>query len=328
VDRDARLPLALDRSLPLPVGVQIRGQIEYGVTTGDIPRGTRLPSVRELAGALEVSVATVAQAYRELGEQGLLESRPGLGTFVVDRPAPAEETESVLALRRAVDALFAGAERLGFSRAAAAEAVVLRAGQARPKQGLRVLFVGIHDEASQAYSAAIRGALQAEDAVGWTTFGRLDRSGRPPAGVDAYLTIANRASRLKELVAGAAPVVGLTFIPSRETRTQLAQLRGGARVAAVTDVPEFLPSLRRNVGRFAPHVDEVVGALAGAAGLQRVLRSCDAIVYGTGSGAVLSKVPPDVDAFEFRFEPDAHAIAALLPTLERVRSGRAHEEAP
>ncbi len=51
----------LDRSLPIPVGVQLRGQIEYGVACGDIARGGQLPSVRELSSALGVAPATVSQ---------------------------------------------------------------------------------------------------------------------------------------------------------------------------------------------------------------------------------------------------------------------------
>ncbi len=320
---DPMLALSLDRSLPLPVGVQLRGQIEYGITTGEIARGTRLPSVRDLAAALRLSPATVSQVYKGLREHGLLESRPGRGTFVVQRLPPAQEAESVVALRRAVDGLLTAAERLGFSRAAVAEAVALRAGRASaPERGLRVLFVGVYEGASEGYAASIRSALRSADAIEWTTFDRLRRSGREPLGADAYLTLANREGELRELVGKGRPVVGLTFIPSRETRTRLAQLSADARVAAVTNVPEFLPTLQRNVTRYAPHVGSVRGGLAGAADLRRLLRWCTAVVYGTGTAAVLERVPHDADAFEFRFEPEAHTISSLLlPTLEAVRRG-------
>ncbi|MEJ2666569.1 MAG: GntR family transcriptional regulator [Deinococcales bacterium] len=304
--------------------------MEYGIATGEIPRGTRLPSVRELAGALGSSPATVAQVYKELGEQGLVESRRGHGTFVPERLPPSEGLESMVALRRAVDALFESAEQLGVSRAAAAEAVALRASQpVRAAAGLRLLFVGVYDDASEGYAAAIRGALSADDAIEWTTFERLRRTARPPHGIDVFLTIANREAELRRLVGGAAPVVSLTFIPSRETRTRLAQLPADARVLAVSDVPQFLPTLQRAVARFAPHLADVAGGLSDSPGLEHQLRSCTTVVYGTGTTGVLGRVPPEVDAFEFRFEPDAHSIAALLlPTLESVRSGRAHEETP
>src|SRR5262245_55122963 len=44
--------LTVDRDLPVPLGVQLRGLIEYGITCGELAAGERLPSVRELAEAV------------------------------------------------------------------------------------------------------------------------------------------------------------------------------------------------------------------------------------------------------------------------------------
>ena len=51
--------------------------------------GTRLPTVRELAGQLGLATNTVARAYRELEVAGLLETRRRFGTFVA-RADPAD----------------------------------------------------------------------------------------------------------------------------------------------------------------------------------------------------------------------------------------------
>ncbi|KAA5610631.1 aminotransferase-like domain-containing protein [Rhodovastum atsumiense] len=53
------------------------------------PPGTRLPSVRELMRELRVSPVTVQQALERLRREGVLEARPGQGTFVAEIPAPA-----------------------------------------------------------------------------------------------------------------------------------------------------------------------------------------------------------------------------------------------
>ncbi|WP_285549165.1 PLP-dependent aminotransferase family protein [Actinoplanes regularis] len=50
--------------------------------------GTRLPSVRELTARHHASPVTVAEAIRVLVAQGLVEARPGKGTFVAARPEP------------------------------------------------------------------------------------------------------------------------------------------------------------------------------------------------------------------------------------------------
>ncbi|MCW2136132.1 PLP-dependent aminotransferase family protein [Actinoplanes cyaneus] len=58
-----------------------------GRVTGAAP-GTRLPSVRELTARHGASPVTVAEAIRVLVAQGLIEARPGKGTFVAARPEP------------------------------------------------------------------------------------------------------------------------------------------------------------------------------------------------------------------------------------------------
>ena len=78
------LSAALDRSLPIPLGVQLRGLIEYGIACGELPPGTRLPSVRELAGAGGLAPMTVATVYKEMQENGLIAARAGSGTFVAE----------------------------------------------------------------------------------------------------------------------------------------------------------------------------------------------------------------------------------------------------
>ena len=74
----------VDRDLPVPLGVQLRGLIEYGIACGELSIGERLPSVRELADAIGVAPMTVSQVYRDLKKAGLIEARSGSGTFVAD----------------------------------------------------------------------------------------------------------------------------------------------------------------------------------------------------------------------------------------------------
>ena len=59
-------PFVIDRRLNVPLGVQLRGQMEYGIAGGELPRGSRLPSVRELSHDLGLAHMTVAQVYKEL----------------------------------------------------------------------------------------------------------------------------------------------------------------------------------------------------------------------------------------------------------------------
>lgn len=318
------LVLSLDRSLPIPVGVQLRGQIEYGVATGEIAPGTRLPSVRELAAALEMAPATVAQVYKELREAGLLCAQQGRGTFAPERLPPQPEAAALSALHQALEGYFAAASALGFSRAEAAEAATLRASQfPQEGHGLELAFVGIYPEATEAYAEAIRAQLPRHDRITALTFAELARDParlNGTAAPDLWVTLANREQALRALVGARAPVVSLTMIPATETRTRLAALPPETRLAAVASLPEFVPTLDRNVGRYAPHVAEVRPAPLDDPAIGELLEWCSALVYATGSEAVRAALPPALEAFEFRYEPEGRAISRfLLPLLESLR---------
>lgn len=74
--------LRVDLKAGRPLFDQLRTQVIEGVRAGALPPGTRLPTVRELAGQLGVAVNTVARAYRELETAAIVETRGRFGTFI------------------------------------------------------------------------------------------------------------------------------------------------------------------------------------------------------------------------------------------------------
>lgn len=74
---DGGLRIVIQESSSMPVYEQIRSQIEGHVRVGALAAGDRLPSVRQLAGDLRIAPGTVAKAYAELAERGIIDT--GLG---------------------------------------------------------------------------------------------------------------------------------------------------------------------------------------------------------------------------------------------------------
>ena len=68
------LRLVIRESSPTPVYEQIRAQIEGMVRVGALHDGDRLPSVRQLAGDLRIAPGTVAKAYAELADCGIIDT--------------------------------------------------------------------------------------------------------------------------------------------------------------------------------------------------------------------------------------------------------------
>lgn len=104
----------LDQSSSVPVYQQIVRRIKELCLRGVFKPGDKLPSVRELSVMVLANPNTVSKAYQELERQGIIETRPGIGTFVADyntgewhdhrrRQAVQQELESVV-----IDAIFAG----------------------------------------------------------------------------------------------------------------------------------------------------------------------------------------------------------------------------
>ncbi len=90
---------------PTPPYEQLRRQLVALIQDGVLVGGQRLPPLRQLASDLGLAVGTVARTYRELESAGLVESRRGRGTRIVDDP-PLRSAEEFV--RRATAS---GAER-------------------------------------------------------------------------------------------------------------------------------------------------------------------------------------------------------------------------
>ena len=81
---DAR-PLQIDHASNTPVYRQITDELRTRLVSGQLPPGTRLPPVRQLAADLTVHHNTVAQAYRQLAAEGWLSLKRGRGVQVIPR---------------------------------------------------------------------------------------------------------------------------------------------------------------------------------------------------------------------------------------------------
>lgn len=105
----------IDARSPIPLYVQIADRLRVAVATGEVRQGMPLPSVRQLASELRVNPATVVQAYRELEQAGIVESRQGAGTFVREVPEARREADRVREARKLVRGILNEASRLGVS---------------------------------------------------------------------------------------------------------------------------------------------------------------------------------------------------------------------
>ena len=72
----------LNSNSETPLYMQIVDQTKLAIAKGFLKNGDRFPSVRELSRQLLVNQATVSKAFKELDRQGIIETKPGIGTFI------------------------------------------------------------------------------------------------------------------------------------------------------------------------------------------------------------------------------------------------------
>lgn len=99
--------IAINYRDPRPIYEQIQAELRRLMLTGALPPGSRLPSVRELAGQLAINPNTIQRAYRELELDGYILSVAGKGSFVAQIDQLAEQQK-----KQAVDAFCTAEQRL------------------------------------------------------------------------------------------------------------------------------------------------------------------------------------------------------------------------
>lgn len=107
--------LRVDPTDATPLHAQLERDIRVAIATGRLRPGDKLPTVRQLAVDLRVNANTVAKVYAYLERSGAVETRRGVGTFVVGGNGDQQREASDAALRALALRTLADAARLGFS---------------------------------------------------------------------------------------------------------------------------------------------------------------------------------------------------------------------
>ncbi|AWI86051.1 GntR family transcriptional regulator (plasmid) [Alloyangia pacifica] len=309
-----RIAEAIDRESSVQVSVQLRGALEFGIASGELPAGARLPSVRVMAARLGISPVTVSTVYATLQEGGHLEGRVGSGTFVSAGAAVTCATQL-----RKLDELVAELIRVGKQCGFSADDLATRVStaQSRKRRALRMMMLGNFHDATEAYAAALRPRLAEGDEIVPGVLSEL--RGAPPQDIDLVVAPRTLLGAARELFPGVA-VYGLTLIPDEATRVSLASLPTEARVVGYSYFPEFVTIMKAGIRRFAPHVSDVSMAVRGEPGAEALIAEADVLVYATGTDYLRDNLRPGQTGFEYRHTPDNQSIRTeLLPAIEDHR---------
>lgn len=76
------MKVLISNSSDKPLYQQIKDQIIDAILKGELHEGDALPSIRNFANDIKVSVLTIRRVYDELEQEGFTTSQVGIGTFI------------------------------------------------------------------------------------------------------------------------------------------------------------------------------------------------------------------------------------------------------
>lgn len=95
--------IIISNSSNTPIYEQIKEQIKNKIVSNELKTGDLLPSIRNLAKDLRISVITTKNAYDELEREGYVETIPGKGTYVASKNVEIIKEEQMQKIEGLID---------------------------------------------------------------------------------------------------------------------------------------------------------------------------------------------------------------------------------
>lgn len=322
---DVLASLRLHAHGAVPLYLQLKHQLAYLITTQRLPGGSRLPPVRSLATDLDVNQHTVGQAYRELQNDGLIESFPGRGSFVrqfddhgAARSARLEHLSSLLrdARRRA--------RSLGFRDSEIAQHLTSLLHHER--ELCHVAFVDFFAHISAKYAGALDRQLGDVLRATPLTVADVEGGGRAARAVldevHFVFAFARTVPALERWLArdgGRHEIVTIVSEVVPETVAHLANLAHrapGVRAALLTE-ERFLHAALDLLGRHGGIEPASVAAYTpdGLQGFLAAARTADVAFYTFGVAAALEGRALGTPLHELRFDVSPDSVAKIRALL-------------
>jgi len=109
------MQIIISNSSKEPIYEQITNQIKSLILAGELQEGTAIPSMRNLAKDLQISVITTKRAYEELEKAGFIYSIVGKGSFVAEQNLEVIREKKLKVIEEQLSAVIANSREIGLS---------------------------------------------------------------------------------------------------------------------------------------------------------------------------------------------------------------------
>lgn len=110
------MKIVIANNAGIPIYEQIKEQVRKAICSGELPPGEMLPSIRQLASQLQISVITTMRAYSDLEQEGLVVNVQGKGCYVQSRSSEMIREQKLRAIENGLNSAIVAARSAGLDR--------------------------------------------------------------------------------------------------------------------------------------------------------------------------------------------------------------------
>ncbi|MFV8829811.1 GntR family transcriptional regulator [Alkalihalobacterium sp. APHAB7] len=109
------MQIIISNSSKEPIYEQITNQIKSSILSGELLEGEAIPSMRQLAKDLQISVITTKRAYEELEKAGFIYSIVGKGSFVAEQNLEVIREKKLKVIEEQLSSVITNSKEIGLS---------------------------------------------------------------------------------------------------------------------------------------------------------------------------------------------------------------------
>jgi len=292
---------------------RVRAYLVDRIRHGTFPVGGKLPGIRALARRLDTHPNTVAQVIRELGDEGVVRSEQGRGTFVLTAPTMPEALDAALDVRSSLRALAARARDLGLSPEQFARWSLEAVTAAAQDAPLRMRFVECNPFDTRELADHI-GHLLRRRVEPLLLKDLLDHPEGAVEGTDLFITTPFHIEEVEPLLRHPDQAVSVLVTPTASTLVELSRIDRDARVAAVATNERTLERLVWMIKMHA-RMEPQVQCLIHDPHLETRLDGADVIVGTHSIQDDMAALAPEAGRLTVHYQLEASSASYLV---ERV----------
>jgi GntR family transcriptional regulator len=306
------MKVSINRESPIPLHDQLVTQISLLIAAGVLAPGQRLPSVRDLAGRLDVHRNTVMAVYNTLESYGVVTIKAGSGVRVLEPKVPgaADGWRAGVALRHLASHFITEAREQGYSEAAIREAFELALAPAPLR---RIVVVDPHADFHALYRHELGAVFNFP--IETKTLDEVRAEGADALEDAALLTSMYHLAPLRDVVGSDRRVVVFSVDAGESVLSRVRALPTGQTVGLVT-VSETLLRMAKEIlaGLRGEDLLLLEADPTDAERLKSVLKLSDLVVADTPSFDRLKGLTPKpIQRFQLLPEASLRSLAQQLP---------------